>query len=166
MDQNQRVSLATPLKNLKQNRLFIVTVLGLITLAGLYLGYPLTVLKTSSNAIEEYDLLSAFYTSPLNVTKVDEDTLPPKGKLVKWGFDSTKSTACKEENVYSLGVGVYLSICNYKNHTVVDIRKFTGNSRIGITPTIVGIGLNIDQWAKIKTYTNIIDQTVRDLSNL
>ena len=163
MDQEQRFGLAISLKNLKQNKSFIFILLGIIT--GLYLGYPLSTFKASSKLLkEEYEFLSSLYTSPLNVSSPADVALPSKGMIVKWGFDSAIPPACKEENVFDLGDGVFISVCNYKGRIMIDIRKFTGNYKICITPTIKGIGLNVNQWNIIKKYTSIIDQALHDLS--
>ncbi len=177
MAQEQSFSLAISLKNLKENKPFIVLLLFIIILTGLYLGYPLSVLKTSSHVLSDYGVLSELYSSPLNITRKHDNLTsthgiamgmrssgPSKGMPVKFGFNSVNPSSCSEDNVFALGNWIYLSVCKYKTNIVIDIRKFKGNEKIGITPTIVGIGLNINQWNMILEYTNIINQKVYDLS--
>lgn len=166
MEREQRFNLAISLQNLKQNKLFIVLVLGVFSLIGLYLGYPLLVVKNTPTLKNgDYNFLNELFNPPLNVSKETLiDLQSPAKETVKWGFDSVTPAACTEDHVVGLGVGIYTSVCNYKGNIVIDIRKYTGNSKVGITPTIVGIGLNLEQWEVLVSIISIINQYVNDLS--
>ena len=165
--QEQRFSLAISLKNLKENKTFIVLVLGVLSLLGLYLGYPLMIKEGSGSDIPNFSFLNELFQPSLNISHVNKgaltDSQSQNDDKIKWGFAST-SSACAEDHIVSLSSGVYLSVCNYKGNIIVDIRKFMGNEKIGITPTIVGIGLNINQWYAVTSHINIIKQYINDLS--
>ena len=162
--QEQRFSLAISLQNLKENKTFIVLVMGVLSLLGLYLGYPLMIKGSSSTDIPNFNFLSDLFQPTLNVTKEAlTDSQSQNDNKIKWGFAST-SSACAEDHIVSLSSGVYLSVCNYKGNVIIDIRKFTGNEKVGITPTIVGIGLNINQWYAVTSHISIIKQYINDLS--
>ena len=162
--QEQRFSLAISLQNLKENKTFIVLVMGVLSLLGLYLGYPLMIKGSSSADIPNFSFLNDLFQPTLNVTKgALTDSQSQNDNKIKWGFAST-SSACAEDHIISLSSGVYLSVCNYKGNIIIDIRKFTGNEKLGITPTIVGIGLNINQWYAVTSHISIIKQYINDLS--
>ena len=162
--QEQRFSLAISLQNLKENKTFIVLVLGVLSLLGLYLGYPLMIKESSNTDMPNFSFLNDLFQPALNVTKEAlTDSQSQNDNKIKWGFAST-SSACAEDHIVSLSSGVYLSVCNYKGNVIIDIRKFTGNEKLGITPTIVGIGLNINQWYAVTSHISIIKQYINDLS--
>ena len=163
----QRFRLAISLQNLKQNKYFVVFVLLVVAFSGFYLGVPLAVFeKTASFQGGSFDYLTNLYDAPLNGSTKDTTVSNVKrSKQVTWGFNpSVRPTPCLEDHVTSLGRGVYLSVCNHKGNIIVDVRKFTGNSKVGITPTIVGIGLNINQWNVIINHVSIINRYIHDLS--
>ena len=163
----QRFNLAISLQNLKENKLFIVLVLGILSFAGLYLGYPLFIIKetTLADSRASFSFLNDLFRPPLNVTSAAlTDSRGQDEYKIKWGFDSKTPSACTEDHVVNLGYGVYLSVCRYKGNTIIDIRKFTGDVKIGITPTIVGIGLNVNQWYEVISHLSIIKQYINDLS--
>lgn len=169
-DMEQRFSLAISLQNLKQNKYFLVFVLLLVTVSGFYLGVPIAVIeKTAFSQGGSFNYLTQLYDAPLTTLNASTEYTPEsnveRSKQVAWGFPPTvRPTPCLEDHVTSLGMGVYLSVCNYKGNIIVDVRKFTGNSKVGITPTIVGIGLNVNQWNVIIDHVSIINRYIQDLS--
>ena len=167
MEREQRFSLAISLQNLKENKCIVLIILGLLSLVGLYLGYPVFVVKETNHVTEQLSFLKNLVQpsrSTFNVTTSGNEDLPQTGKLVKWGFDSMTPSSCSEDHVIDLERSTYLTVCDFKSNIIIDIRKFTGNSRVGITPTILGIGLNVDQWGVLTKYITIIDKYISDLS--
>jgi hypothetical protein len=167
MDGEQRFSFAITAQNLKQNKHFIVLALVVLSLTGLYLGLPLAVIEktVSSNLQGLIDL----HKYPVNITNVTKEDFPETSFVkstgpVKWGFDSVTPTTCSEDRVIILGEGVYLSVCFYKGNIIIDIRKFTGSSKVGLKPTLVGIGLNKAQWNDLTAYVSLINEYINDLS--
>ncbi len=166
MEREQRFNLAISLQNLKQNKYFVVLVITILSLLGFYLGYPLILVqKTSSIADTNLSFLTDLLEPPIfNVSQTDLLSRPTGHEPVKWGFDSLTPTTCTEDHVVNLGSGTYLSVCNYEGNIVIDIRKFTGNPKLGIKPTIVGIGLHLNQWKVLTEHISIINVYVNNLS--
>lgn len=154
------------LNKMKGNTALLGIALGIISLIGLYLGYPSIMLHEklpsfNENCMSLNDCLHVAYNTSSNSTSYSHGTVPVP---IKWGFISVTPSACLESNAYDLSGGIYLSVCNYTGNVIVDIRKFTGNSKIGITPTSVGIGLNVNQWNLLKSQTISIVETISELS--
>ena len=164
MEREQRFSLAISLQNLKENKCIVLIILGLLSLVGLYLGYPVFVVKETNHVTEQLSFFKSLVQPSLNTFNVTDEDVPQTGKLIKWGFDSVTPSSCSEDHVIDLGMNIYLTVCNFKSNIVIDIRKFTGNSRVGITPTILGIGLNVAQWEILTKYISIIDKYISELS--
>lgn len=161
-------NLPTCIQNLKEKKTFTLLGLGILSLFGLYFGYPLLIFKEFSLTDDGFNVnfLDDLFSSPLNVTNRDALSTSQNYNIhkIKWGFDSVTPSVCKEDHVVALSSGVYLSVCKYKENTMIDIRKFTGNEKIGITPTIVGIGLNTDQWCTLTSHVSIIKRYIDDMS--
>lgn len=166
MDQEQSFKLAISLKNLRENKTFIVIILGISMLTGLYVGYPHAGSDDYTKFIGDFDFIKELFKPPLNATNEggDDGVKPLLGMSVKWGFEMISLSTCTEKKSCDLGHGIFLNVCNYSGGIFVDIRKFTGNVKIGITPTIVGIGLNLNQWQRLQQHTSIINQYINDLS--
>ena len=85
--QEQRFSLAISLQNLKENKTFIVLVMGVLSLLGLYLGYPLMIKGSSSTDIPNFNFLSDLFQPTLNVTKEAlTDSQSQNDNKIKWGI--------------------------------------------------------------------------------
>jgi hypothetical protein len=170
MAEERRFSLSMTFKNIKDNKITVMFVLGLVVTVGLYVVYPVFMINAATKITDDVGLIlgrniSGSFTEPPDTHTTDINDLP-----VKFNFTSVHTPQpCLEENVLRLGENVYLSICNIKNNNdgnvIVDIRKFTGNVKTGLNPTLVGINPNIHQWNVIKSSATIIDNIVIDLSS-
>ena len=176
MAEEGRLSLSTMLyKNIKDNKGTLMSLMGFLVLVGLYVTNPALIFSASSHIEDDLGIFQSLLQNIENNTF----ELPPKLPNVlpvRFNFTSIiLPKQCYEKNVIGLGKNVFLSICSSNNtnnnnninddsNVIIDIRKFTGDNRMGIKPTIVGINLNIAQWNVIKSSATIIDEIVIGLS--
>ena len=168
MAEERRFALALSCQNIKDNKITVVFILGLLLTSLLYVIYPtltLTIAKQLNND------LGIFMNS------IQNDTFEPIGfsPLRSPGFGSELVTqTCSEKNIFlSLGENVFLSVCNIINNTIetnssniiIDVRKFLGTVKTDLKPTLVGINLSLDQWNVLKENANAIDNIVIDISD-
>ena len=154
---NQRFRLSISLDNIKQHKGLILTLVAVVGLVSLYVGYPIFVFKESPNI------------SYSNIGQINVTTDQPVGTTryirgVKWGFESVIPNACNKDHVFDLKEGVFLSVCKYKEKVVLDLRKFIGSAQDGITPTKIGLGLNVIQWNRLSKNIIIINELISQLS--
>ena len=166
MAEERRFSLSMALKNLKGNKITILALVGTLVMLSLYVTNPILMFSASSHVTDDLEIF-------MNLLQNNTFEAPKKlSKDFPVRFDFTSSILpqkCLENNTLGLGANVFLCICSNNNNNnnknnasnvIIDIRKFTGNIKTGIKPTIVGINLNVEQWNVIKSSTTIIDEIV------
>ena len=65
-------------------------------------------------------------------------------------------TECKKAEGLSLSKYVKVSACLYQNRPVVDIRTFINGKA-----TIIGVGLTLNEWNRLKSNIHVIDDTLK-----
>ena len=91
-------------------------------------------------------------------------TTETSGRDIAFDFNvSITPEPCFEDHVLNLGENIFAGVCRYQDKLVIYIRKFTGNIKSGIRPTIVGINLNVNQWNVLKRSTDIIEGYMNDI---
>ena len=86
MERQQRFSLAITLQNLKEIKCIVLIILGLLSFVGLYLDYPVFVVKETNHVTEELPLFFKSLVQPsLHTFNITNEDVPHTGKLIKWG---------------------------------------------------------------------------------
>ena len=169
MAEEGRLSRTMLYKNIKDNKVTLMSLMGFLVLVGLYVTNPALIFSASSHIEDDLGIFQSLLQNIKNNT-FEPPTKLPNTLPVRFNFTSIiLPQKCYEKNVIGLGKNVFLSICGSNNNddtnVIIDIRKFTGDNRRGIKPTIVGINLNIEQWNVIKSSATIIDEIVIGLSS-
>ena len=168
MAEEQRFSFSMTFKNIKDNKMTIMIIIGVFLILGLYVAYPVLMFAAGERVSQDLGFIMGRIQHNTSLSKSNESTAFLI-KEIPLSFNFTVDVTpepCMEDNVLTLGENVIFSVCKDKfDNIIFDIRKFTGTVKTGINPSIVGINLSMIQWNILKQSVNIIDKMANDLSN-
>ncbi|XP_037690971.1 activated RNA polymerase II transcriptional coactivator p15-like [Choloepus didactylus] len=85
------------------------------------------------------------------------------GETSRAPSSSKQSSSGRDDNMFQIGKMRYVSVLDFKEKVLIDIREYWMDPEDEMKPGRTGISLNPEQWSQLKEQISDIDDAVRKL---